>query len=191
VDPFSSAEWTLRQQQYISRFKEKSVYAPQMIVDGQRQFVGNQAPEAEAAIRDAAREQKVEVMINAEPQSADGTERVSVRIGKLESDANHTLEVWLALTEANLESSVKSGENSGRRLRHTAVLRLLHKVGSATGDGGTSFTGTAQVKFKSAWRPENLRLVVSLQDKKTWRIQAWPLNLFRGRQGLLFRTLRE
>jgi pimeloyl-ACP methyl ester carboxylesterase len=31
MDPFSSAEWTLRQQQYISRFKEKSVYTPQMV----------------------------------------------------------------------------------------------------------------------------------------------------------------
>jgi hypothetical protein len=61
MDPFSSAEWTLRQQQYISRFKEKSVYTPQMVVDGKRQFVGNRAEEAEEAIREAAGEQKVEV----------------------------------------------------------------------------------------------------------------------------------
>jgi hypothetical protein len=110
--------------------------------------------------------------MNAERRSADGTERVNIRAGKLQSDAGGTLEVWLAVTEVGLESSVRSGENSGRQLRHTAVLRLLRKVGNAEGTRETSFTGTTQLKFKSSWRRENLRLVAFLQDKKTWRIRG-------------------
>src|ERR1700683_211864 len=39
-DPFSSPEWTQRQLEYGTKFKNDA-YTPQMVVDGQSQFVGN------------------------------------------------------------------------------------------------------------------------------------------------------
>ena len=41
TDPFSSSDWTLRQQDYASAFKIDGVYTPQMVIDGREQFIGN------------------------------------------------------------------------------------------------------------------------------------------------------
>src|ERR1035438_8936724 len=46
VDPFSSAEWTQRQAVYTALSK-KDVYTPELVVDGQSQFVGNDERAAE------------------------------------------------------------------------------------------------------------------------------------------------
>src|SRR5215467_1229610 len=40
TDPFSSAEFSRRQREYASAFSSDQVYTPQMIVDGQTEFVG-------------------------------------------------------------------------------------------------------------------------------------------------------
>ena len=52
MDPYSGAEWTTRQQDYTTRLKGGSPYTPQMIVDGQKEFVGNNAKAAVDLIRD-------------------------------------------------------------------------------------------------------------------------------------------
>ena len=50
-------------------------------------------------------------------------------------------EVWLAVTEDGLGSSVNAGENAGRVLPHVATLRSLSKIGvAATNDASQSFT---------------------------------------------------
>src|SRR5215471_17890729 len=43
VDPFSSADWTDRQQVYETAFRQPGPYTPQMVVNGRRQFVGSRA----------------------------------------------------------------------------------------------------------------------------------------------------
>src|SRR6202030_1557683 len=65
IDPYSSAEWTVRQQAYESKFKGNGVYTPQMIVDGQRQLVGSRELEAEQAIQQSATRPKTEVAVSA------------------------------------------------------------------------------------------------------------------------------
>src|SRR6266403_5889643 len=54
VDPYSSSEWTERQQAYATLFKNDA-YTPELVVDGQSQFVGNNAREADVEISTAAR----------------------------------------------------------------------------------------------------------------------------------------
>ncbi len=40
-DPFSSAQFSERQSSYVQTFRTDQVYTPQMVVDGQTEFVGN------------------------------------------------------------------------------------------------------------------------------------------------------
>src|SRR5260221_13588392 len=40
-DPFSSREWTGRQESYAATFSRGNVYTPQMVVDGRVEFVGS------------------------------------------------------------------------------------------------------------------------------------------------------
>ncbi len=171
VDSYSSPDWTLRQQEYVAKFKGKSPFTPQMIVDGQRQFVGNSARDAQDAIREAARRVKTQVSIAAETASKNDVERFEVRVGNIAGIADQEpADVWMAVTEDGLETAVKAGENAGRNLRHAAILRTLHKIGTVPARGSPPFVLNQQVKFKSNWKRENLRIVVFVQERKSLRI---------------------
>lgn len=60
-DPFSSAGLTIRQRDYARQFGLDSVYTPQLVVDGQTQFVGSDESEAYDATAKAARRPKAPV----------------------------------------------------------------------------------------------------------------------------------
>ena len=171
VDSYSSPDWTLRQQEYVARFKDKSPFTPQMIVDGQREFVGNSERDAQEAIREAAHRAKTQISITAETPAKGDAGRFEVRVGNITGIADRDpVDVWMGITEGGLETAVKAGENSGRNLRHAAILRSLHKIGAVPARDSSAFVVNQQVKFKSNWNRENLRIVVFVQERKSLRI---------------------
>jgi hypothetical protein len=158
---------------YVIALEEHVGYTPQMIVDGQMQFVGGREREAEQAIQEAATRAKTEVTVAGEERAADGTQQFNVRVGKLIGNADRdTAEVWLAVAEQGLESAVSGGDNAGRDLHHSAVLRMLRKIRVATagGEAPSPFEASPRVRFRPAWKRQNLQVVVFVQEKKSWRI---------------------
>lgn len=172
IDPFSSPEWTLRQQDYVAKLKAGTEYTPQMVVDGQSQLVGSFAAQAERSIEIAALGPRVKVTITAAKSDGKDAEDFSVTVGKFASAVQpRTEEVWLAVTEDGLHSSVNAGENAGHQLYHAAVLRSLTKIGVAdAAAASSSFTGDPRVRFNSHWNRANLRVVVFVQEKQTKHI---------------------
>ena len=164
-------EWTQRQLAYSALFKAQA-YTPQMVVDGQVQFVGSNAQDASLAIANAVDRVETEVAVTREKPDANGSQQLTVSIGKLTGNTPlDVAEVWLAVTEDGLESSVNRGENSGRVLHHAATLRSLHKIGVADPNKSpASFAGDSRVKFDSHWNAKNLRVVVFIQEKKSRKI---------------------
>ncbi|HUN61651.1 MAG TPA: DUF1223 domain-containing protein [Candidatus Sulfotelmatobacter sp.] len=170
TDPYSSADWTQRQVDYVLKFKDKTPYTPQMIVDGQTQMTGGQETQAREAIQQAAGQPQTDITLAA-GDSSGNSQDFKVRVGKLVGNTSQdSAEIWLAITESGLESSVKAGENAGRDLHHAPVLRSLHKIGTAKGSGDTTFDSSTKVKFKPEWKRQNLQIVVFVQDKKSLRI---------------------
>jgi hypothetical protein len=171
MDPYSGAEWTARQQDYTARFKGANPYTPQMIVDGQRELLGNNPRAAVDVIRESAQQQKTSVAIATTMVAKGETRRVDVRVGGLPpSSGQDKADVWLVVAEEGLQGSAKAGENSGKSWRHAAIVRSMLKIGSAVTSGPESFVSAPQIKLKSAWKKENLRIVVFVQERKTWRI---------------------
>jgi hypothetical protein len=168
-DPFSSAEWTVRQQEYVSKFKGQGPYTPQMIVDGEKEFTGNNAREAQETIQAASQQPMANVSITVEPAAKNDEQRFQVRVGDMPGSGDEKADVWLAVTEDGLQANVDAGENKGRTLQHAAVVRSLQKIGS-TASKSSQFSAEPQVRFKSNWKKENLHVVVFVQDKKSWRI---------------------
>lgn len=157
-DPFSSPQFTERQQEFSQLLRDRGPYTPEMVVDGAAGFVGNQPREALANITQAARQAKVAV-------------RITVGEGKaaIETDpVPRAADVLLALTERGLLSNVSRGENAGRKLTHTAVVRSLRVTGKAR--PGERFAATVPLSPARSWKPENLHVVVFLQDRSTHRI---------------------
>jgi hypothetical protein len=153
-DRFSSHQLTERQVAYAQRFHIDGPYTPQMVVNGEWEFVGNDAAKALRTIQQAARQAKPGASISLAP--AAGKIHVSVS-----NAGKHRLDVFYAITESGLSTSVGGGENKGRQLHHTAVVRLLKRLG-ATRDG--SFQADLPLTFAEGWNVANLSAVVFLQD---------------------------
>src|SRR5579871_114265 len=63
-DPFSSPQYTSRQQEYTNRYNLDGVYTPQLVVDGRFGLVGSDGREASSAIQRVLREPKVPIVIS-------------------------------------------------------------------------------------------------------------------------------
>ncbi|HXO05452.1 MAG TPA: DUF1223 domain-containing protein [Candidatus Sulfotelmatobacter sp.] len=170
-DPFSSPDWTQRQSVYRTIFNQTE-YTPQMIVDGQSQFVGSNGREALVQIERSAHREQTDIAISSEKPDAHGSQQFAVSVGKVTGNtAGDVAEIWLAVTEDGLQSSVNRGENAGHVLHHMATLRSLHKIGTAdVSAASVAFKSDPRVKFDSHWKPENLHVVVFVQEKKSRRI---------------------
>jgi hypothetical protein len=171
IDPYSSAEWTQRQLDYGARLTSEP-YTPQMVVDGESQFVGSDARDASLAIRKAASSPKTAVEITAGTPDRIGAQNFAVSINKLAGTTQGDVaEVWLAVTEDGLRSSVNRGENAGQVLAHVATLRSLHKIGIAEAhDAAPAFAAEPRVKLDSHWNRENLAVVVFVQERRSRKI---------------------
>jgi hypothetical protein len=172
ADPYSSHDFSERQGEYAAAFGSEGVYTPQMIVDGRDEFPGGNSGKAFDAIAQAAREPKGEVSLARAANQTDGGDslRLSVRVERLPklSDGD-TADVLLAITESNLSSDVARGENAGRKLVHVGVVRTLSKIGYV-GAASPPFAAEPSVALDKAWRRENLRAVVFLQEHTSRRV---------------------
>lgn len=172
VDPFSSVDWTLRQQEYVEKLKVGTEFTPEMVINGQTQTPGNDMLAALVLITKAAHQPEAAVKIVPGNPSGKEAESFSVSVGKVaDATPRNTEEVWLAVTEDGLHSNVGAGENAGHKLFHAAVLRSLNKIGVANPAApSTSFTAGPRVKFSSHWNRANLHVVVFVQEKQTKKI---------------------
>ena len=169
-DPFSSEMFSARQQAYAPVFRNDGVYTPQMVVDGQAEFVGSNLSKAQTAIARAAKLPKGEVNIQVHPDAQ--TIRVKISVVKLPAiNVDDFAEVLLAITETNLTSQVARGENSGRRLPHTAVVRELRSLGRMD-NANKVFETTTTAIMKRDWKPNDVRFVVFVQEHANKRILA-------------------
>jgi len=159
ADPFSSAQFSQRQQLYGRRFRLEGPYTPQMVVDGTTEFVGNNASAADAAIRSALSSGKVTVQVSFTDSSA--------RALHIDADSPQKIAVMMALVTDEAVSKVPRGENGGRTLRHVSVVRRLIKVGT-TVEGG--FHSEATLPVDEELLSHTDRVVVFLQESGLGRV---------------------
>jgi hypothetical protein len=166
-DPFSSDAATARQEEYGEAFGGRQVYTPQMVVDGNAEFVGSEEGAALRAVRAASAESKPSVHL-----SWTDSATLAIQVGPLANaargDAPH---VVLAIAENMLQSDVKRGENEGRTLAHDGVVRQLIAIGKADA-GSTGFSSTIAVHTAQGWNRENLRAIVFVQEGHSRRVLA-------------------
>ncbi|MEO7673436.1 MAG: DUF1223 domain-containing protein [Pyrinomonadaceae bacterium] len=162
-DAYSSAEFSERQNQYVRRMRLDSSYTPQMVVDGQDEFVGSNGGRAADAITRAANSPKAAVEI----KLANGNAQIELTALPTHEAAT----VYLAVAEDGIVTDVRSGENGGKKLPHISVVRKLDLVGQVN-SGDRSFKATAKVTADSAWNQVKLKYIVFAQEDATGRVIA-------------------
>ena len=128
TDPFSDAAYSDRQRTYARAFDSGRVYTPQMIVNGDEEFVGSRRVVAERAIQRAL---DAPALATIDLHAA--VEGDSVRIDYSVVDAPNEAVLHLALVQRQAEQAVPRGENAGRTLRHANVVRAFETVPAGFG----------------------------------------------------------
>ena len=169
-DPFSSPAYSSRQSNYDARvFHRNEVYTPQLIIDGRFECVGSDIDGIHHAITQAAAAPKalVEVTI---VRAHDRELGVAVRVDVPPAlTLRESVDVLVAVAEDNLRSNVQRGENGGRTLRHSAVVRSLTTVWTLS-PHDRAWSTSASVVLEPEWQPANVRVVSFLQERESRRI---------------------
>ncbi|HEY1816243.1 MAG TPA: DUF1223 domain-containing protein [Kofleriaceae bacterium] len=124
ADPYATAAWTARQQEYARALGDRQVYTPELVVAGGAGMVGSQA----GRVADA---------IAAAPVQSDVAATAAWSPGSLAVDATAPAdaELWVAVWENATPTRVPSGENAGATLVAERVVRRLERV-AAPGQHG-------------------------------------------------------
>ena len=159
ADPFSDKAYTKRQYAYAKQFNSRSVYTPQMVVNGKAQFVGSNAAALKNALTQATRQTPPAGFeaLSVQPESG---KILKVKY-KLAGDYQNA-QVNFALVSKHETTAIQRGENGGRTLSSDNVVRQFITVPAKA---------TGEVLFNDrAGQPNDLAVIAYVQKADDLRI---------------------
>ncbi|MFK8114206.1 MAG: DUF1223 domain-containing protein [Rubripirellula sp.] len=159
-DPFSSPRWSRRQKLYASVLNEKRVYTPQMIVGGRDGLVGSRRKQLDALLADHfSRQPEHEIELQVKLNSSNEIEIAHTVAGE---SAGKILNV--AVIARSLKATASRGENAGRTLTHSNVVRDFAQRRLDAGDG--------EVRFDLPRDKSDLAVIAYVQDIKAANVSG-------------------
>jgi hypothetical protein len=167
-DPYSSHQFSVRQGDYALRFRIEGPYTPQMVVDGDMELVGSDERRAIQVIKNTIKTAKLPVVLSSIHREDDNTLAAHIEVGPSDSSGRRApAQVLIALADNSVQSSVRGGENSGRTLKHVAVVRNLTLVGTI--DNAGMFSKDVTVNTENTDQ-RDLRIIAIVQERGVGRV---------------------
>ena len=129
-DPYSKPWATRRQRDYSARLKQRFVYTPEMVVQGESEAVGSERETVEALIRAAAAKRLPHPELTLHWRS-DGALIADLGDGK--SPPGEPATVWLVGYDSLHTNPVLAGENEGKVAWDHNAVRSFRRLGSWAG----------------------------------------------------------
>lgn len=127
-DTLSLPEFSQRQYDYAKSRGDMDVYTPQMIVDGSSHYVGSNKAVVLKAIERALNAQSSRIAMSMTASASDI--KVEIESGPQVKDAT----LWLMPVNPAIAVKIGKGENSGRDIVYTNVVRKLAPAGMWHGE---------------------------------------------------------
>ncbi len=155
-DEYASPLFTQRQKVYDRKFRTGKIYTPQMVVDGDIEFIGSKMDKAEKAVEKTLKNVKADVGLSFTPD-----EKLKINITNLPEHKDAT--VYLAVAEDGIVTRIKRGENAGKDLEQVSLVRTLNGLGRIM-PGDKKFELETFLQIQADWKRENLKIVVFIQE---------------------------
>ncbi len=152
-DPYGMPGATNRQNAYRRHFQNDQVYTPQMIVNGQVEFVGSDRKRAQAEIQNGLQSTRNLPLTAKAILSGDHVELTTVL-----EEPPADCDLIAVLVQREGTQQVKAGENSGRQLKHVNIARALYSARLAD-----DTQQRAKIALPKGLKPEEAEIVVFLQ----------------------------
>lgn len=166
-DPFSSAKSTARQREYSAAMQRDRVYTPQMIVNGQKEFVGSRGATAVEAIKEALSDDALStVIVNAELDLPSSQVKVHFDVT---GETDKSL-LNMALVRTGGENDVPRGENAGRTLNHVNIVRAFRTVPLKD-----QTSGDAELTLPDGFPRDKAAVIAYVQNRATLKITGATL----------------
>jgi hypothetical protein len=162
-DQFSSAAFSQRQNQYAQWMNLSSVYTPQAVVNGSREFVGAEERTLRNAIQSGLQK----------PATSDlSVKNVKISHNKIDFDyhvagATEAASLLVAVIQKTGVSKVLAGENGGRTLSHVQIVRNLQSISL-----GQQHDGAASIDIPDGIKADNLQVIAFIQKTGNGEIIA-------------------
>lgn len=155
-DPFSKSKYVEKQRDYNIKFKNRSNYTPQIVVNGMEHFVGSNSSKLYGAINSYSKE-KTTNKIGLTNVWSD-KKSVSFEYGISGGTKGKTLRALLVLDQRTTD--VKQGENRNRKLTNSNIV-VAEKTISVVGLEGKSYMSIPKIVNPD----EKISLVLVLENK--------------------------
>ncbi len=162
-DTLALAEFSARQENYTRALRLDSNYTPQMVVDGTHEFVGSNSGRANEAISKSISQPKGTVNL--------GLAESALKINIDQIPKHEAATVYLVAAEDRITTNVRGGENDGRSLAHTSVVRKLQSIGPLSALE-SNYKTSVDLPTNVGWKKENLKYVVFVQEDASKKILA-------------------
>jgi hypothetical protein len=127
-DTLATPGHTARQKAYSRMRGDREVYTPQVVVNGVAQALGSSREDIEKAVADS---RAVAQPLSVPVELAQADNRVTVSLPS--KPGNEPGEVWLCPVSGAVPVGIGRGENRGRTITYTNVVRRWIKLGAWTG----------------------------------------------------------
>ena len=124
-DRYASPAWTDRQKAYAGALELRTLYTPQMVIDGRVDAVGSDRSNVSYLIDRAAALPKLELTLD-----SSGSRHV---LHLPEARFSKPATVWLVIYDPEQRTQVNRGENAGSTLSEYNIVRDLRKLASWDG----------------------------------------------------------
>lgn len=162
-DIFSSSVFTARQEYYADLFRLNSIYTPQVIVNGRKEFIGSNKVKLTSSIDEQLNEKPTASIKLKANQNNPG--KIDVNYSA-EGNSSKGEQIILLLVQKMATNKIGRGENEGRTLHHINIVREI-----------SSLSVTAKEATKSFELPHGLNkgdvfIAGFIQEKRSGKINS-------------------
>ena len=125
-DTFASPIFTARQKGYAAVRESNQVYTPQAIIDGAVHAVGSDRDHVEEELANRAKDFSASIAVR------DRNGKLAIDVTP-KGDAKGSATLWLVRVLRNANVAIGRGENKGRSVTYTNVVREANAVGQWSG----------------------------------------------------------
>ena len=131
-DTLADSRFSARQKAYSHMRGDRDVYTPQVIVNGSANVIGSDRAGIEGAIKHTG---KTDGVMSVPVTMTLSGKQINVSVAASHGPAHG--EIWICSVSKSVPISIGRGENRGREVVYTNVVRNLLKVGDWNGSSGS------------------------------------------------------
>lgn len=165
-DPYAHPDYSMRQKMHQINGAIRTLYTPQLILDARELRPVKTLSERFAQVRSSKASLQLDLRVDKQQDHL----KLNIKSLPLKTIVSNGQSLFFALTENNIVSRIRAGENSGRTLTHDYVVREF--IGPLEIDASKDNNVDQLIKINPKWNLDEIAVVAFVQTMNGEILQA-------------------